>query len=48
MKTLVEEELAPSIVSDDEKLIKQQGDQWKRVLLLVIAVTVHNIPGDEH
>jgi len=44
VKTLVEEELAPSIVSDDEKLIKQQGDQWKRVLLLVIAVTVHNIP----
>ena len=47
LKTLAEEESAPSVVIDDEKLIKQQGDQWRRVLLLVIAVTVHNIPGDE-
>lgn len=44
LKTLVEEESAPSVVGDDEKLIKQQAEQWKRVLLLVIAVTVHNIP----
>lgn len=44
LKTLAEEESAPSVVIDDEKLIKQQGDQWRRVLLLVIAVTVHNIP----
>merc|ERR1712135_96477 len=44
LRTLVEEESASCIVNDDEKLSKQQRDQWKRILLLVIAVTVHNIP----
>jgi len=45
VKTLVEEESGPAAAaSNDEKLIQRQGDQWRRVLLLVIAVTVHNIP----
>ena len=45
-KELVEEESAPSFSTEGEKLARQQGDKWKRILLLVIAVTVHNIPGD--
>ena len=29
----------------EEKLHKEQSEKWKRILLLVIAITVHNIPG---
>jgi zinc transporter ZupT len=28
----------------EEKELRQQAEKWKRILLLVIAVTVHNIP----
>lgn len=30
---------------DYSKLHKQSAEKWKRILLLVIAITVHNIPG---
>ena len=30
----------------DVKQQKEQNEKWKRILLLVIAITVHNIPGN--
>ena len=38
----------PAVLSSnkDEKELKQQAEKWKRILLLVIAITVHNIPGN--
>lgn len=40
-----EEELSYGLSEDDDKSAKQASDKWKRILLLVIAITVHNIPG---
>lgn len=40
-----EEESRFGMKDEDDKLHKQSADQWKRILLLVIAITVHNIPG---
>lgn len=40
-----EEELRYGFNDEDDKLLKQSADKWKRILLLVIAITVHNIPG---
>ncbi|XP_032781538.2 zinc transporter ZIP11 [Daphnia magna] len=40
-----EEELILGLSNEDyNKLHKQSADKWKRILLLVIAITVHNIP----
>lgn len=41
-----EEELRLGLSDEDySKLHKQSDEKWKRILLLVIAITVHNIPG---
>lgn len=40
-----EEELRYDLNDEDDKLHKQAAEKWKRILLLVIAITVHNIPG---
>lgn len=40
-----EEELRYELNDEDDKLHKQAAEKWKRILLLVIAITVHNIPG---
>lgn len=41
-----EEELSLGLSHEDySKLHKQSAEKWKRILLLVIAITVHNIPG---
>ncbi|XP_046650673.1 zinc transporter ZIP11-like isoform X2 [Daphnia pulicaria] len=40
-----EEELSLGLSHEDySKLHKQSAEKWKRILLLVIAITVHNIP----
>ncbi len=40
-----EEESMFGLSNEESKLIKQSAEKWKRILLLVIAITVHNIPG---
>jgi hypothetical protein len=31
---------------DQELLTHHQHSQWKRIVLLIVAITVHNIPGE--
>lgn len=32
----------------DQTALEQQISQWKRIMLLVVAITVHNIPEGSH
>lgn len=31
-------------ISDAEKALEERKSQWKRIILLVVVITVHNIP----
>lgn len=45
LATKVNEEVIPAQSYDDGSNIEEiQHGQWKRIMLLVIAITVHNIP----
>ena len=41
-----EESMLFGLSDEDDKFHKQSAEKWKRILLLVIAITVHNIPGN--
>lgn len=34
-------------VEKDEEEMRLRKQSWKRILLMIIAITVHNIPGKE-